>query len=62
MITPGEKEAYDEARENPHGGEPLIDLRSDEEKDAAEQGRRDGLSDEVIKEAAEKNSDSDDDE
>lgn len=55
MITSEEKNAYDDARENPQQGEPLIDLRSDAEKDAAEEGRRDGLSDEVVKEAAKQN-------
>ncbi|HZY36451.1 MAG TPA: hypothetical protein VFE53_07380 [Mucilaginibacter sp.] len=59
MITPEEKREYDEARENPHEGDPLIDFRSDEEKEAAEQGRRDGLTDEVIKES--KDSEGDDD-
>jgi hypothetical protein len=56
--TPGEKEEFDEHLKDPDKMDPLIDFRSDEEKEAAEDGRRAGK---IIQEQQEKQSEDSDD-
>lgn len=56
--TPGEKDEFDENLKDPDKMEPLIDFRSDEEKDAAEDGRRAGK---IIQEQQNKQSEDSDD-